>query len=47
MLGFQSITSARANLGEIEMVHMIRNGYAKHAQIPQSSLAEQFEQLAG
>jgi putative transposase len=46
MLGFKSITSARAILGGIEMVHMIRKGQAKHAQIPQPSLAEQFEQLA-
>ncbi len=46
MLGLKSITSARAILGGIEMVHMIRKGQAKHAQIPQPSLAEQLEQLA-
>jgi transposase-like protein len=46
MLGFKSTTSARATLGGIEMVHMIRKGQAKHAQIPQPSLAEQFKQLA-
>jgi hypothetical protein len=46
MLGFKSITSTRAILGGIEMVHMIRKGQAKHAQIPQPSPAEQFEQLA-
>jgi transposase-like protein len=46
MLGFKSITSARAILGGIEMVHMIRKRKAKHAQSPQPSLAEQFEQLA-
>jgi transposase-like protein len=42
MLGFKSITCTRAILGRIEMVHMIRKGQAKHAQIPEPSLAEQF-----
>lgn len=46
MLGFKSITSAHAILGGIEMVHMIRKGQAKLGQIPQPSLAEQFEQPA-
>jgi transposase-like protein len=46
MLGFKAIHSARAILGGIEMVHMMRKGQAKYACTPQLSLAEQFEQLA-
>jgi transposase-like protein len=46
MLGFKSTESARAILGGIEMVHMMRKGQANYAQSRQSSLAEQFEQLA-
>jgi putative transposase len=46
MLGFKSIDSARAILGGIEMVHMIRKGQAKCAQNRQPSLAEQFDLLA-
>jgi transposase-like protein len=45
MLGFKSLDSARAILGGIEMVHMMRKGQAKYAQDRQSSLADQFEQL--
>jgi transposase-like protein len=41
MLGFKSPETARAILGGIEMVHMMRKGQAKYAQNRQSSLAEQ------
>ncbi len=46
MLGFKSINSARAILGGIEMVHMMRKGRAKSAHNLQPSLAEQFGLLA-
>ena len=46
MLGFKSMASARAVLGGIEMVHMMRKGQAKYACPHQLSLAEQFERLA-
>jgi transposase-like protein len=46
MLGFKSVNSARAILGGIEMVHMMRKGQAKYACTQQPSLAEQFEWLA-
>ena len=46
MLGFKAMTSARAILDGIELVHMIGKGQAKYAGIPQPSLAEQFEQFA-
>jgi transposase-like protein len=46
MLGFKSMASARAILGGIEMVHMMRKGQAKYACNPQPSLAEQFDLLA-
>jgi transposase-like protein len=46
MLGFKSMASARAILGGIEMVHMMRKGQAKCACNPQPSLAEQFDRLA-
>jgi transposase-like protein len=46
MLGFKSTASARAVLGGIEMVHMMRKGQAKYACTPQPPLAEQFELLA-
>lgn len=46
MLGFKAVNSARAILGGIELVHMKRNGQVKYACAQQSSLAEQFEQLA-
>jgi transposase-like protein len=46
MLGFKSINSARAVLGGIEMVHMMRKQQAKYACNPQPSLAEQFDLLA-
>ncbi len=45
MLGFKSMASARAILGGIEMVHMMRKGQAKYACNSQPSLAEQFERL--
>ena len=46
MMGFKSMSSARAILGGIEMVHMMRKGQAKYACTQQPSLAEQFERLA-
>ena len=46
MLGFKSMASARAILGGIEMVHMMRKGQAKYTCSPQPSLAEQFNRLA-
>jgi transposase-like protein len=46
MMGFKSMNSARAILGGIEMVHMMRKGQAKYACIQQLSLVEQFERLA-
>jgi transposase-like protein len=46
MMGFKSMNSARAILGGIGMVHMMRKGQAKYACIQQLSLVEQFERLA-
>jgi putative transposase len=46
MLGFKAMASARAILGGIEMVHMMRKGQAKYARNSQLSLAEQFSILA-
>ena len=46
MLGFKSMDSARAILGGIEMVQMMRKGQAKYARNLQPSLAQQFERLA-
>jgi transposase-like protein len=46
MMGFKSMNSARAILGGIEMIHMMRKGQAKYACTHQRSLAEQFERLA-
>ena len=46
MLGFQNIDSARAILGGIEMIHMMRKQQAKYACVRHPSLAEQFEILA-
>ena len=46
MMGFKSMNSARAILGGIEMVHMMRKGQAKYACTQHLSLAEQFERLA-
>ena len=40
------LNSARAILGGIEMVHMMRKQQAKYACSPQLSLAEQFDLLA-
>ncbi len=45
MLGFKSMNSARAIIGGIELVHMMRKGQAKYAWNPSLSLAEQFERL--
>ncbi|PVE22534.1 IS6 family transposase [Microvirga sp. KLBC 81] len=45
MLGFKSVDNARAILGGIEMVHMMRKGQAKYAHNWQPSLTDQFEQL--
>ena len=46
MLGFKSMASARAILGGIEMVHMMRKGQANYACNSQLSLAGQFERVA-
>jgi transposase-like protein len=46
MLGFQTVHTARAILGGIEMIHMMRKGLARYACNPQPSLAEQFDLLA-
>lgn len=46
MLGFESMASARAILGGIEMVHMMRKQQAKYVFNSQPSLAEQFDLLA-
>jgi transposase-like protein len=46
MLGFKAMDSARAILGGIEMIHMMRKQQAKYACNRQPSLAEQFEILA-
>jgi transposase-like protein len=45
MLGFKSVNSARAIIGGIEMIHMMRKGQAKYACSPGLSLTEQFERL--
>jgi putative transposase len=46
MMGFKSMNSARAILGGIEMIHMMRKQQAKYVRNPQPSLAEQFDLLA-
>jgi putative transposase len=46
MLGFQSVASARAILGGIEMIHMMRKQQAKYAGVRHPSIAEQFHLLA-
>ncbi|MFC4173514.1 IS6 family transposase [Microvirga sp. GCM10011540] len=46
MMGLKSMSSARAILGGIEMVHIIRKGQAKYACAQQPLLAEQFERIA-
>jgi transposase-like protein len=46
MLGFQTIDSARAIVGGIEMIHMMSKQQAKYTRNPQPSLAEQFEIVA-
>jgi transposase-like protein len=46
MLGFKSVGSARAILGGVEMVHMMRKGQAKYACTRRPPLAEQFDLLA-
>jgi putative transposase len=44
--GFQTVGSARAILGGIEMIHMMRKQQAKYACNQRLSLADQFERLA-
>ena len=39
--GFQTVGSARAILGGIEMIHMMRKQQAEYAFTPQPSLTEQ------
>jgi transposase-like protein len=46
VLGFKSVASARAILGGIEMIHMMRKQQAKSACRSQLSLSEQFHLLA-
>jgi putative transposase len=46
MMGFKTMSSARAILGGIEMVHMMRKGQAKYACHSELCLAEQFKLLA-
>jgi putative transposase len=46
MLALKLMASARAILGGIEMVHMMRKRQAKYARSSQLSLADQFERLA-
>ena len=46
MLGLKTMNSARAILGGIEMVHMMRKQQAIYARTPQPSLAAQLERLA-
>jgi transposase-like protein len=46
MLGFKSVGSARAILGGVEMVHMMRKGQANYACKSNLSLAKQFDLLA-
>jgi transposase-like protein len=46
MMGFKSMSSARATLGGIELVHMMRKRQAKYACSQQLSLVEHFERLA-
>ncbi len=46
MRAFESVNSARAMPGGIELVHMMRKGQAKYACNSNLSLAEQFELLA-
>jgi transposase-like protein len=46
MLGFKAMDSARAILGGIEMIHMMRKQQAKYPCNRPLSLADQFERLA-
>ena len=46
MLGFKSAESARAILGGIELIHMMRKQQATYACSQQLSLAKQFHLLA-
>ncbi len=46
MRGFKTSNSARAILGGIELVHMMRKGLAKDAYNLQLSLAGQFDLIA-
>jgi transposase-like protein len=45
MLGFKSVKGARAIIGGVEMIHMMRKGQAKYAHNWQPSLAQQFDLL--
>jgi transposase-like protein len=46
MLGFKSTGSARASLGGIKMIHMMRKQHVKYACTPRPLLAKQFDLLA-
>jgi putative transposase len=46
MLGFKSLASARAILGRIEVIHMMRKGQAKYVCHWQPLPAEQYDLLA-
>jgi putative transposase len=46
MLGFQSVASACAILGGIELIHMMRKQQAKYACVRHPSIAQQFHLLA-
>ncbi len=46
MLGFKSVAGARAILGGVEMIGMMRKHQARYAFNPRPSIAEQFEILA-
>jgi transposase-like protein len=45
-LGFKSVNSARAILGGIELVHMMRKGQVRYTFNRRPPLAEQFDRLA-
>ncbi len=46
MLGFKTVGSARAILGGVGVVHMMRKGQANYACKSNLSLAKQFDLLA-
>jgi putative transposase len=45
MLGFQSISCARVTLGGIEMIHMMRKGWAQYVGTQPPSVIVQFHHL--